>query len=161
MYNSYSVNDLRKTDCFVLNSGFPYFSGTYDLKYYNYSGIATDEVYLIRAECYARTGKASAALKDLNTLLVTRWKTGTYIPYSANTADQALTEILTERRKELLFRGLRWTDLRRLNKDSRFAITLTRSYNGVTYSLPPNDQRYAMPIPDNEITNSGIQQNQR
>jgi hypothetical protein len=161
LYNSYTVNDLRRTVCFVINNGLPYFSGTYDLKYYNYSGIATDEIYLIRAECNARAGNTSAALKDLNTLLVTRWKTGTFIPYSANSADQALTKILTERRKELLFRGLRWTDLRRLNKESRFAITLTRVYNGATYTLPPNDPKYAMPIPDNEISVSGIQQNPR
>ncbi len=161
LYKSYAANDLRTTTCFVLNSGLPYFSGTYDLQYSNYSGIATDEVYLIRAECNARAGNTSLALKDLNTLLITRWKPGTFIPYAANTPDQALTAVLSERRKELLFRGLRWTDLRRLNKDARFAVTLTRTYNGTTYTLPPNDPRYAMPIPDNEISNSGIQQNPR
>lgn len=161
LYKSYSTNDLRKSVCFASNNGLPYFSGTYDLKYYNYSGIATDEVYLIRAECNARLGNTLAALKDLNSLLITRWQTGTYIPYTATTADLALKEILTERRKELLFRGLRWTDLRRLNKETRFAVTLTRTYNSAVYTLPPNDKRYAMPIPDNEITNSGIQQNPR
>ena len=161
LYKSYAPNDLRKTGCFVLNNGLPYFSGTYDLQYNNYSGIATDEVYLIRAECNARAGNTAAALKDLNTLLSTRWKTGTFISYTANSPDQALSQVLSERRKELLFRGLRWTDLRRLNKETRFAITLTRTYNGTTYTLPPNDPRYAMPIPDNEISNSGIQQNPR
>jgi hypothetical protein len=161
LYNSYTANDLRKSSCFVLNSGLPYFSGTYDFNGYDYSGIATDEIYLIHAECNARAGNTSDALKDLNTLLVTRWQTGTFVPYTATSSQIALNEILLERRKELLFRGLRWTDLRRLNKESQFAVTLKRVLNGTTYSLPPNDPRYAMPIPDNEISLSGIQQNQR
>jgi hypothetical protein len=100
-------------------------------------------------------------MNDLNTLLMTRWKTGTFVPYQAANADDALQQILTERKKELLFRGTRWADLRRLNKDSKFAMTLTRIINGVTYTLPPNDPRYAMPIPDNEISLSGIPQNAR
>ncbi len=161
LFNSYTNNDLRKTTCYVINSGLPYWSGTYDFNDLNYTGIATDELYLIHAECNARAGNTSAALKDLNTMLVTRWKTGTFVPYTATSSTIALNEILTERRKELLFRGLRWTDLRRLNKETQFAITLKRVLNGTIYTLPPNDPRYAMPIPDNEIDVSGIQQNQR
>jgi len=68
---------------------------------------------------------------------------------------------LKERRKELLFRGLRWTDLRRLNLDPRFAVTLARNVSGQIYSLPPEDPRYAWPIPDDEIQASGIPQNPR
>lgn len=161
LYGSYDSNDLRKSSCFVENDGLPYFSGSYDQRYANYGGMATDEMFLIKAECSARAGKTSAALKDLNDLLVKRWKTGTFKPYEADTPDAALHLILSERRKELLYRGLRWTDLRRLNKDPRFAVTLERTYKGTTYSLPPNDPRYAMPIPDNEIKNSRIQQNPR
>jgi len=125
------------------------------------STISTDEIYLNKAECEARLNNQSAAMQDLNTLLINRWKTGTFIPYTATSADNALIQILNERRKELLFTGLRWTDLRRLNKDSRFAITLYRNINGVTYSLPPNDIRYALPIPDNEISLNPIPQNPR
>jgi hypothetical protein len=161
LFQSYTSNDLRKTLFFTAFKGNYYFRGTYDTKGYCYSGIATDEIYLIRAECNARLGNTSAAMTDLNTLLITRWKTGAFIPYTAASADDALKQILTERRKELLYRGLRWTDLRRLNKDSRFAITLTRNLSGTIYTLPPNDVRYAWPIPDNEIQLSGIPQNVR
>jgi hypothetical protein len=38
---------------------------------------------------------------------------------------------------------------------------LKRTVNGTEYSLAPNDARYVMPIPDDEITRSGIIQNQR
>ena len=161
LYRSYAVNDLRLNKCFIIRDGLPYFVGTYDPQGYDYAGLATDEVYLIRAECNARQGNLTNALNDLNTLLVKRWKPGAFIPYTAGTADQALALILSERRKELVFRGLRWTDLRRLNKDNRFALTLIRRVNGTVYSLPPNDPRYAWPIPDNEISTSGIQQNPR
>jgi len=166
LYRSYTTNDLRKTLFFIITNGLPYFIGTYDNSGgnsggYAYSGIATDEIYLTRAECNARLGNTNAAMTDLNTLLITRWKTGTFVPYTAISADDALQQILTERRKELLYRGLRWTDLRRLNKDSRFATTVTHIVNGVTYTLPPNSALYAMPIADNEISISGIQQNQR
>jgi hypothetical protein len=161
LYRSYTANDLRKSIFFVMNGHLPYFRGTYDTKGYPYSGIATDEVYLIKAECNARLGNTAAAMTDLNNLLIKRWKNNTFLPYTATSSDDALTQILMERRKELLYRGLRWTDLRRLNKDSRFAVTLSRNLNKTLYTLPPNDSRYALPIPDNEIQLSGIPQNIR
>jgi len=159
LYASYQPNDLRKT--FFFKNG-RFFFGRYDQNGYLFSGIATDELYLARAECYARTGNITAAMTDLNSLLVKRWATGTFTPLSAIDAGDALRQILEERRKELLYRGLRWSDLRRLNKDAATAITLTRIVNGVVYTLPPNDARYVYPIPEKVISsNSGMQQNQR
>lgn len=161
LFRSYTSNDLRKTVFFMVNNGQPYFRGTYDYRYNDYCGLATDEMYLVRAECNARAGNLAVAMADLNTLLITRWKTGSFVPYTAPSSEEAVKLVLAERRKELLFRGLRWTDLRRLNKDSRFAVTPVRIVNGVTYTLPPNDPRYVWPIPDNEIQLSGIPQNPR
>jgi len=161
LYRSYADNDLRKSVFFVVRNNSPYFRGTYDPKRQPYSGIATDELLLIRAECQARLGHPEAAMNDLNTLLVTRWKPGTFINYSASSSKDALLQILKERRKELLFRGLRWTDLRRLNQDPETATSLIRILNDKRFELAPGDQRYAWPIPDNEITYSGIPQNPR
>ncbi len=162
LYKSYDSNDLRKTLLYKSFSTTDYkFRGSYGFNYI-FSGLAINEIYLIRAECYARSGNTSAAMNDLNTLLQKRWITGTFVPYSATNADDALRQILKERRKELPYTGqLRWEDLRRLNKDPRFAIILTRISGGVTYTLPPNDPRYVLPIPDVEIQLSGIQQNPR
>lgn len=160
-YALYDSNDLRRNVFFYPFSSNVIFYGSYDVQHSSkFTGLATDEVYLIRAECLARQGKTAAAMDDLNTLLVKRWKTGTYVIHTAIDAQDALKQILLERRKELVFRGLRWTDLRRLNKDPQFAVTLKHIVNGVTYTLPPNDKRYALPIPDSEIQLSGIQQNQ-
>lgn len=162
-YNSYDNNDLRKT-LFYNNqgNGKVTYRGTYSGTFYSFSGIATNELLLIRAECNARVGNLQTALADLNLLLSKRYKSNTYVPFSTTDGFVLLTKILQERRKELPFTGqLRWEDLRRLNKDPRFAITLKRVYNGVTYTLPPNDLRYTYPIPLSEIVLSGIQQNPR
>ena len=96
----------------------------------------------------------------LNELLVKRWKAGTFIPFSASTKEEALQIIKEERRKELLFRGLRLADIKRYNRDGD-AITLTRTIGGEAYSLPPNDLRYAIAIPEDIIKQTGMPQNPR
>jgi hypothetical protein len=157
---SYDSNDLRQSvyyfqelpDTFTLTGGY---SGTI----FPFSGLATDELYLIRAECSARAGQTTNALNDLDSLLAHRWKTGTFTPYPIASATEALDTILVERRKELTFRGLRWSDLRRLNHEG-WNIILTRNLNGVIYTLLPSDSDlYTLPIPPDVINFSGIKQN--
>jgi hypothetical protein len=61
----------------------------------------------------------------------------------------------------LLFRGLRWTDLRRLQKDG-YTPVLTRVLNGTAYTLQPGDNRYTWPIPPDVISfNPSMPQNPR
>lgn len=163
LYQSYAANDLRKLRFFKNNNNGTYsFNGSYygSVGYIPFCGIATDEIYLIRAECFARAGNKDAALNDLNTLLIKRWKTGTFTPLTAVDADDAKGKILIERRKELIWRGLRWSDVRRLNLENA-NISLTRVINGTTYILPPNDLRTVWLIPVEEINSSGIEQNPR
>jgi hypothetical protein len=162
LYMSYAPGDLRKELFFKNNPDKTIsFKGSYQGNNALFSGLATDEIFLIRSEAQARLNNTSDALKDLNTLLQKRWKTGGFIPVTAIDATDALRKILTERRKELVLRGLRWHDLRRLNAESSFAVTLTRLINGTVYTLPPNDNRYTFPIPSNVINMTGIPQNPR
>jgi hypothetical protein len=162
LYQSYDINDLRKRIYFRLNG--PYVTinkGTYNAtSVFRFTGLATDEVYLMRAESYARLGDKTNSLNDLNILMSKRFKTGTFVPFTAATANDALSLVLNERRKELVMRNLRWTDLRRLNKEG-FNITLIRIINNQTYTLKPNDPRYILPIPDDVIAFTGMQQNAR
>lgn len=162
LYQSYATNDLRKTVFFRSNGNGTYaFKGNYtgQSAAFLFTGVATDEMYLLRAECYARAGNTSAALADLNTLMSKRWKTGTFVPFTAPDANEALLLILKERRKELLFRSLRWTDLRRLNKEPALAQTITRVLNNQVYSLEPDSWRYTLQIDREAILFSGMQQN--
>ncbi len=159
LYRMYDPNDLRRVIFFNTNAN-PNIRGSYSGSIYCFSGLATDEMLLTRAECYARAGNTVNAMNDLNKLLQTRWKTGTYIPFTAASPDSALALVLLERRKELPFRGLRWVDLRRLNKEG-YNITLSRTMLGQQYTLLPGDLRYVLLIPPDVISLSGIPQNPR
>ncbi|MBL0744848.1 RagB/SusD family nutrient uptake outer membrane protein [Chryseolinea lacunae] len=162
LYASYNDKDLRKTMFFRLRSPNRYsFKGSYTGSSPFFGGIANDEVYLIRAESRVRQGNSDGARKDLNALLEKRWVAGMFIPITETNPGSLLGIILEERQKELAFRTSRWSDLRRLGKDSKFAVTLSRVINGVTYTLPPNDLRYAFPLPNQEIQNSDVEQNPR
>jgi hypothetical protein len=161
LYKSYQATDLRKTCFFVSRpSGVYGFKGSYGGGASLYGGLVTDELYLIRAESYARGKKTDLALADLNTLLRSRFKKGSFTDVKA-TDETILDLVLEERRKELFARGLRWSDLRRLNKEPARQVVLTRIVNGKPLVLAPNDKRYVFPIPDDEIRLSGIEQNPR
>ena len=148
LFLSYAVNDLRKSVFFKVNSdGTASFKGYYAGSGAVYTGLATDEMYLIRAECYARAAQTTKALADLNTLMLNRWKTNEYQPLTASTPQEALAIILFERRKELLMRGLRWMDIKRLNKDGA-NISLNRTINNQNFTLPPNDPGFALSLPE-------------
>jgi len=159
LYSMFDNNDLRKTLFFSDNGdGSHAYRGSYAQNLPPFIGVATDEVYLMKAECEARLGKTSQAMDDLNTLLITRWKTGTFIPYTASSQQDALSQILMERRKELIKRQTRWMDVKRLNKEG-YNITMTRYTLGKTYTLAPNSAGYALPIPAKVIQLSGMPQN--
>ncbi len=123
---------------------FPVFKGSY-ATYGNFSGLAVDEIYLLRAECFARLNQPDKALADLNKLLQNRIEPAYFTPVTEQDTELLLKRIFLERRKEMVFRGTRWEDLRRLNKELRFAQTLVREIGGNRYELPPNDPRYTGP----------------
>lgn len=158
----YESNDLRLNIFYVKNA-----LGNINVKrgyvgggFYAFSGLATDEVLLIKAECAARSGRPDITAALLNNLLVNRYRKGTFAPVSNLSSDKALNLVLSERRKELVWRALRWSDLKRLNRDGS-SITLERNLGGTIYTLSPNSTKYVFPIPDDEIALSGIQQNIR
>ena len=161
LYRSYEANDLRKSIYFRFNpDGQPNIRGGYTGTIFTFSGLAVDEMYLIRAECLARENKVQEAMGYLNKLLRKRYKSGTYADKFALTREDAMKTILEERKKELVFRGTRWSDLKRLNVEGA-NITLTRKLKGTIYTLSPSDPKYILPIPPDVITLGGVQQNQR
>lgn len=162
LYRSYAAGDLRKTLFFrALTPGNFKFKGNYAGTLLYFSGLATDEMYLNSAECRARAGDVPGAMARLNTLLRARWVNGAFQSFSTGSADAALALILAERQKELVGRALRWSDLRRLNTDPRFRRTLVRQIGGVTFTLEPGSKRYVFPIPDEEVRQGGLAQNER
>ena len=141
-------------------SGQPIFKNNGTGKGFAFSGLSIGEMYLIRAECAARLGNLQKSIADINELMGKRYKTGTFSHYAVTTYEDVMTTILRERRKELVFRGLRWPDLKRLNKEEA-GIVLTRYIDGRTIQLLPKSNRYILPVPDDALIGGTIKQNIR
>lgn len=147
---SYQTSDLRKTAFLRATQGYYQFKGSYSNSRF-FSGIAADELYLIKAECLAREGKVTDAMQVLNHLLRYRYTSNpVFVPLTAGSKATALQIILLERRKTLLFRGLRLMDIKRLNKEG-YQIIVTRKVDGKIYQLLPNDKRALVPIPSDLV----------
>lgn len=160
LYASYDTNDLRRTAFFMANGTNQRFKGSYASHSSTlFSGLATDELYLTKAECLAQANRSTEAMETLNIFLKKRWKnTVNYPDITATDQADALSKIRTERRKSLLMRGLRWMDLKRWNKEGA-NVSLSRTMEGNTYTLEPNSPRYALSLPADIIEQTGMPQN--
>lgn len=127
---------------------------------YNYNmSITSPEMYLIRAEGNARLGKIQLAMDDLNKLRRHRITTASFVELNSTEKTHAIKHVLDERRRELLFKGVRWIDMRRLHNDPDFGFK-PRHYlaDGSFIELEPNSPRYVLTIPDPAV-GGGIVQN--
>jgi len=156
---AYQSGDLRKTGYYTTISGYQQFKGNYSGSSTVYfTGLATDELYLIRAESNAYLGNLDAALSDVNLLLKKRWdKTKAFVSLAGSNKQEVLGKVRLERRKELLMRGMRWIDIKRYNREGE-NIILRRNIKGTITSLLPNSPFYALPLPA-DIVAQGIAQN--
>jgi tetratricopeptide (TPR) repeat protein len=160
LYRSYANDDLRKKFFFNAVTDGQAYTGSYGGTNSYFSGISAPEAYLIKAEALAEQGFYMEGLTALNTLLQKRWKTGTFIPFTASSKEVAIAIIRTERRKEMTFRGIRFFDLKRWNKRGA-NIVVRRKIGNELLELLPNDLRYAIPIPRRVIDITGMPQNPR
>lgn len=160
LLKSYAENDLRKQAYFGKRNDTDAFIGSYTGVPLWFTGLAVDELYLIKAESACRLHQLPISLEALNQLLISRYDL-TFETIEIADQKLLLERILEERRKELFFRGLRWSDLKRLNREPEFAKVLKRKVNGEEYELPPNSNLYVLPIPYKSILQSGLEDNPR
>jgi starch-binding outer membrane protein, SusD/RagB family len=134
------------------------------------------EVYLNRAEAYAKKGDIASAVADLNIIRENRLippegeTIDNYLYNEADIASDAITDIvLKERRIELAFEGHRIFDLLRNGKDivrNYWGFHLD-SYNGVPSSSEPGldaggvvfhagDPEVIYPVPSSEISTNKL-----
>lgn len=109
----------------------------------NFKAIRLSEMYLIRAEAYAKapSHNEGAAMDDLNDLRAAR----IYNYVSETLTGQALLDAIElERRKELVAEGHRFFDLKRKG------VTLRKVVRD-NATLPADSYRWAWPIPRQEI----------
>lgn len=112
--------------------------------------IRASEIYLIRAEAYARQAapNLAAGTADLNAVRAKRI-TGYVNVAPFTTAANLLAAVLEERFKELCFEGSRFFDLKRNNLPVSRALTDVTSTAWQT--LPAGDNFFTMPIPLAEL----------
>ncbi len=120
------------------------------------------EMYLNRAEAYAKTGKSEEALQDVNLIRKRAGLTGSALYTTGDLKGHAsvLEVVLEERRLELAYEGHRPGDLYRNN------LPLVRAYPGLHgtdnfhFRVEPTDPRVVFYIPEREIiVNPGLVQN--
>ncbi|WP_295652182.1 RagB/SusD family nutrient uptake outer membrane protein [uncultured Mucilaginibacter sp.] len=163
LYNLYSTTDARRglilngtrggLQAYIVNkySNVTNASDKDDIKIIRYA-----EVLLTAAEAYAQTGDNVNGALYLN--MVAKQRDPSFLGYT-DVGTALINDILTERRKELAFEGLRWFDLTRTNAvvnrlttAPQAASTLNVVPVGATYRL--------MPIPFTELSaNPNITQN--
>lgn len=113
--------------------------------------IRTAEMYLIRAEAYAKQGTPAAitaGIADLVTLRTNRFTGAPPALPAITTGGDLLTAVVLERYRELCLEGQRFFDLKRnglpVNRAATDAATAWQT-------LPAGDNFFVMPIPFAEI----------
>lgn len=123
--------------------------------YFNYGGMTTVEVYLIKAECLARTGNVNGAMDILNKVRKTRILADKYVALSASTEDKAIEYIRRTKDNEMILTIVPFIDARRYNLDSKYARTLSKEVDGKTLTLSPTSHLWTMPFPNGAVKNPG------
>lgn len=157
LYEMYTASDLRKGVFFSTKGAF---KGSYSSSATLFGGLTTSESILIAAECDARLGNYAAAREKIETLRINRIKQKDYRELMLND-HELIKAILAERRKELVLRGVTWSDLRRLNQEPEYSRSMFRNYNNTTYELTPNSSCYTFLIPAETQFPTGTPQNKR
>lgn len=112
-------------------------------------GITVPELYLTQAEVLARNGHTQAAIDTLNSLRKMRIRATAYADVQAADDEEALQLVLDERRRELAFRGVRWMDMKRLDREGRMPdVVRTELTTGeILATLPAGGKAYTFQIP--------------
>lgn len=158
VYNQLDVNGT-KLQAYVLNK----WPGNTTLRTGTTNNIVNmtkpfrlSEMYLIAAEADARLNNAAEGSQFLNTLRTARITGYTAGTYNANTL---LSEVLSERKKELIGEGFRMSDLRRTGQGFTRYASHRENPNldqfvvarGRSISYTANDYRYTWPLPKTEF----------
>ena len=166
IWNSYYEpgNIIKEYTTVYTANTFTGMAGTYYWSNFNYfqnaSGLSTTDLYLARAESLARTGNVTEAMNVINNIRVRRIHPNTYAPLTATTEAQAMAYIKKTARIEYLFTYKNFIDIKRWNTEAAYKQTITRTVNGITYSLTPESKLWIFPFPQSATNyNSNLTQN--
>ena len=159
---SFAGNDLRVRKLYVSGDGYNFTNRnatqffpaavTPSFTYAN-SGTSVQEMKLIIAECAARSNDLTTALQQLDEVRKNRFAAASYSPFTSNNQEDVLQEVLKERSHELPFTGLRWLDMRRLDKENRVGTVHRYDAQGnIIATLEPHSEKYTLQIPVQVLT---------
>lgn len=123
--------------------------------YYNYGGMTTVEMYLIKAECQARANLVDDAMTTLNKVRATRILPEHYTELSAANESEAIRQIIAVKANELILTQVPFNDARRLNAEGKVLIEWTKTEGEKSYTLKADSHLWTMPFPQGAIKNPG------
>jgi|GEM_PF-180366 len=163
------TNDLRFNHYFsgseAAGYSFTIIARRYTNKYFSCVGLTVPEMMLTKAECLARAGSWQEAMVIVENLRKCRIRTSGYTAMEVSDKNSALQAIFLERKRELMYKGMNFFDVKRRNSLDNANISLTRKYllDGVwttAYTLVPGSDNWQMPIPYiNALKNPEMEQN--
>ena len=147
---------------------FEFTTATTGFGYFIMPELRSEEVVLNRMESYVRLNRVDDALNDYNAIGPMWYSDGgqleiaDIVSFFGGTDDEAMLDfIIFERRKEFLYEGLRWFDIKRLEIEIDHVIRTDSNGNVLEETtLTANDLRKAEQIPASPIAN-GIEANPR
>lgn len=147
LFSLFSPGDIRDSATMfvkrVSGAGLYYFSKKYQGMADSINNIRilrSSELYLNRAEAYAKSNNLTAALADLN--IIRKRANPSAVNFTSTNQQTVINEILAERRRELAFEGHLFFDIARNKKD------LVRMDNiAVIKSFTYPNPFFAYPIP--------------
>lgn len=150
---SYDANDIRLSAFIGLNSAGNRYVKKHSIsnrgpRIVDLKACRTSEMYLIRAEAYARKSSPdiAAGAADLNELRSNR--IAGYVDQTFTSAQDLVAAVLQERFKELCFEGFRFYDLKRNNLPvERLASDASPAWQ----TLPASSYLFVYPIPQSAI----------
>lgn len=118
--------------------------------------LRISEMYLVRAEAYAKEGNYTAAVADVNAI-----RTHRNLAALQNVANDAvLTAVLREKRVEFMFEGHRYFDLLRNKLDIVRNCSTPGQVNPIRCTVEATSNTAIFPIPQRETdVNRNIEQN--
>jgi hypothetical protein len=147
-------NDLRD-DMFLIYGKFLTIASTNQ-------GIEAADAYLIQAEAMLRDDQSIENVRVVfNKFRKTRYDESTYTEITLDDKELLKQEILLEKRREFMARGLTLFELKRLAVQDNYEEDLVHNYYGDIFTLPAGDPKFVLPIPLNVISKNGIEQNPR
>jgi len=148
-------NELLQKQTILFSNKYPGRNNTIGLD--NIPVIRLSELYLIQAECYAEKAKkvSGFTLAAQQSLLSIAGRADESVNSISSSGDNLMSLIQEEYRKEFLFEGKRYFQLKRTNTD-----IIRNTCSSTDCSLKAFNYKFAFPIPISEINaNDSIIQN--